>query len=137
VLFRAYEEPGELLGTETWIPDLLLQSETFTVQGAVYPQGKFPCPKDLSGTVQISAACTLTLLSAEPAFGRNYRLQAGRSMPRTGGNRTQLHASTLGVRWEYYGVQHNANPTLTQTSSWAREPIFDQIRNGSVELAKD
>ena len=44
----------------------------------------------------------------------------------------------LGLRWEYYGVQHNANPALDSNfvfGSGANE--YEQIRNGSVQLAKD
>ena len=42
----------------------------------------------------------------------------------------------LGLRWEYYGVQHNANPNLDSNFYLgAGSTIQDQIRNGTVQIA--
>jgi hypothetical protein len=42
----------------------------------------------------------------------------------------------LGVRWEYYGVQHNSNPALDSNFYLGSgATLFDQFRNGSVMLA--
>src|SRR5262249_10522907 len=45
---------------------------------------------------------------------------------------------SMGLRWEYYGVQHNANTALD--SNFVMGPgvtIFDQVRAGKVELAQN
>ena len=42
----------------------------------------------------------------------------------------------LGVRWEYYGVQHNANPALDSNFYLGSgATLFDQVRNGTVQIA--
>jgi hypothetical protein len=138
-VFGAYENPVELLGTnlDTGLTNLL-SGNLYQFQGAVYPQGKFPCPKDITGTVQVSPACTLTLPVTEPAFGRNYRYNDGAVYAQDGWKVVPRLMINLGIRWEYYGVQHNANPNLDSNFVMGKgATIFDQIRNGSVELAKD
>jgi hypothetical protein len=44
----------------------------------------------------------------------------------------------LGLRWEYYGVQHNANQALDSNFVLGQGAnLYEQIRSGQVELAKD
>ena len=107
-------------------------------QGAVYPQGEYPCPKNSSGVVQVNPDCTLTLPVTAPAFKRNYRYNDGAAYAQDSWKIKPRLTLNLGLRWEYYGVQHNANPALDSNfvfGSGAND--FEQIRNGSVQLAKD
>jgi len=138
-VFGAYENPVEYLGTNlnTGIANLV-SGNIYQFQGAVYPQGKFPCPKNEQGHYQISAACTLTLPVGEPAFNRNYRYNDGAAYAQDSWKIKPRLTLDLGLRWEYYGVQHNANPALDSNfvfGSGANE--YEQIRNGSVQLAKN
>lgn len=137
--FGAYENPVEYLGTSlnTGLANLV-SGNIYQFQGAVYPQGKFPCPKNAQGHYQISPACTLTLPVGPPAFNRNYRYNDGAAYAQDSWKIKPRLTLNLGLRWEYYGVQHNANPALDSNfvfGSGANE--YEQIRNGSVQLAKN
>jgi outer membrane receptor protein involved in Fe transport len=138
-VFGAYENPVELLGTNLTSGIQNLQAgNIYQFQGAVYPQGKFPCPKDINGKVQVSPACTLTLPVAEPPFGRNYRYNDGAVYGQDSWKIVPRLTVNLGVRWEYYGVQHNSNTALDSNFVMGSgATIFDQIRNGQVQLAKN
>src|SRR5271157_2566252 len=50
-VFGAYENPVELLGGTDVASGLanLISGNIYQFQGAVYPQGKYPCPKDAAG----------------------------------------------------------------------------------------
>jgi outer membrane receptor protein involved in Fe transport len=138
-VFGAYENPVEELGTNlnTGLANLV-SGNIYLFEGAVYPQGKFPCPKNEQGHYQVSPACTLTLPVGEPAFNRNYRYNDGAAYAQDSWKIKPRLTLNLGLRWEYYGVQHNANPALDSNfvfGSGANE--YEQIRNGSVQLAQN
>jgi len=138
-VFGAYENPVEVLG-KTLNGGLanLVAGNIYQFSGAVFPQGKFPCPKDATGATLVSPACTLTLPVSEPAFERNYHYNDGAVYAQDSWKLRPRFTLNLGVRWEYYGVQHNANPALDSNfvfGSGANE--FEQIRNGSVQLAQN
>jgi outer membrane receptor protein involved in Fe transport len=138
-VFGAYENPVEYLGNNlnSGITNLM-NGNIFIFQGAVYPQGLFPCPKDANGVVQVSPSCTLNLPVTEPAFNRNYRYNDGAVYGEDSIKLTNRLTLNAGLRWEYYGVQHNANPNLDSNFVLGSgSTIFDEIRNGSVKLAKD
>ena len=48
----------------------------------------------------------------QPAFNRNNRYNDGNFYVQDSWKVTPRLTLNLGVRWEYYGVQHNANPAL-------------------------
>jgi hypothetical protein len=138
-VFGAYENPVELLGKnlDGGLTNLM-NGEIYQFQGAVYPQGKFPCPKDADGNVLVSDACTLTLPVGPPAFNRNYHYNDGAVYAQDSYKMLPRFTLNLGVRWEYYGVQHNADPSLDSNFVFGSGAnIFEQVRNGSVQLAKD
>ncbi|MBV8514466.1 MAG: TonB-dependent receptor [Acidobacteria bacterium] len=138
-VFGAYENPTEELGTNlaTGLTNLIA-GNIYQFQGAVYPQGEFPCAKDATGATIVTPACTLTLPVGPPAFNRNYRYNDGAIYAQDSIKVVPRFTLNLGVRWELYGVQHNANQALDSNfvfGSGANE--FEQIRNGSVQLAKN
>jgi len=138
-VFGAYENPVETLGL-TLDKGLanLVSGNIYQFQGAVYPQGKFPCPKDLNGVTQVSPACTLTLPVSEPAFNRNFHYNDGSWYVQDSWKIIPRFTFNYGIRWEYYGVQYNANQALD--SNFVMGPgatIFDRVRNGGVELAQN
>jgi outer membrane receptor protein involved in Fe transport len=136
-IFGAYENAVENLGTNlsTGLANLIA-GNIYSFQGAVYPQGKYPCPLNAQGVAQVSAACTLNLPVGPPAFERNYRYNDFAFYAQDSWKVTRRFTANLGLRWEYYGVQHNANPALDSNFVMGSgNDIFDQIRNGSVQLA--
>jgi outer membrane receptor protein involved in Fe transport len=138
-VFGAYENSVEALGTNlsTALANLV-SGNIYQFQGAVYPQGKYPCVKDAQGHYIVTSDCTLTLPATQPAFNRNYRYNDGGVYAQDSWKIKPRLTLILGLRWEYYGVQHNANTALDSNfvfGSGANE--YEQIRNGSVQLAKD
>lgn len=139
-IFGAYENAVEILGTtlDTGLANLI-SGNIYQFQGAIFPQGEFPCYRDPNtGAPIVTAACTLTLPVGPPAFNRNYRYNDFAAYGQDSWKLTQHLIVNLGLRWEYYGVQHNANTALDSNFVLGTgSTIFDQIRNGSVKLAKD
>ena len=137
--FGAYENAVEILGSNlnNGLANLVA-GNIFQFQSAVYPQGKFPCPKDASGNVLQSPSCTLNLPVSKPAFNRNYHYNDLAFYGQDSWKLIPNFTANLGLRWEYYGVQHNANTALDSNFVLGSgNTLFDQIRNGSVKLASD
>ncbi len=137
--FGAYENAVEVLGTNVSSAMAnLVSGNIYQFQGAVYPQGKYPCAYNAQGVAQVTAACTVTLPISAPAFERNYRYDDSALYAQDSWKVLPRLTVNLGLRWEYYGVQHNANPLLDSNFVMGQgSNIFQQIRNGSVQLAKD
>jgi len=139
-VFGAYLNAVEQLGTNLATGLTNLKNGTiFTWQDAIYPQGKFPCSADpITGAAIVTPACTVTLPVNTPAFERNYHYNDGAVYVQDSWKIVPRFTLNLGVRWEYYGVQHNANPALDSNFVLGSgATAFDQIRNGSVQLAQN
>jgi outer membrane receptor protein involved in Fe transport len=138
-VFGAYENAVEQLGTNqsSGLANLVA-GNIYEFEGAVYPQGEYPCPKNVQGVAQVSAACTLKLPVGPPSFERNYRYNDMALYGQDSWKVTKRFTANIGLRWEYYGVQHNANPALDSNFVLgAGNDQFDQFRNGSVQLAQN
>src|SRR6266576_279611 len=140
--FGAYEEAVESLGTGGVTGPALQRLltgnlSTFTV--AIDPQGKFPCGSPgLSGNapVAVTPNCTVTLPANQPSFSRSNRYNELAFYGQDSWKARQHLTINLGLRWEYYGVQHNKNPLLDSNfypSSGGS--LFERIRNGDLSLA--
>ena len=139
-VFGAYLNAVEQLGTNLSTGLTALKNGTiFTFQDAIYPQGKFPCPlSPTTGAAIVSPACTVTLPVSNPAFERNFHYNDLAFYGQDSWKVVARFTLSLGLRWEYYGVQHNANTALD--SNFVMGPgttIFDQVRSGAVELAQN
>jgi hypothetical protein len=138
-VFGAYENAVESLtgsGSIAAAAVALATGQLFQFQGAVYPQGKFPCSRDSSGNYIVNSACLLNLPVGQPDFGRNNRYNDGSFYLQDSWKATSRLTLNLGIRWEYYGVQHNSNPALD--SNFYLGPgstLFNQIRRGTVQIA--
>jgi outer membrane receptor protein involved in Fe transport len=133
-VFGAYENAVQILGRNFGDGlNNLVTGQTYQFEGAVYPQGELPCIKDATGAYQVTAACTLTLPLGEPAFERNFRYNDFAFYAQDSWKIQPRFTLNYGVRWEYYGVQHNANPAVDSNFYLGTgSTIFDQIRNGGV-----
>jgi outer membrane receptor protein involved in Fe transport len=145
--FGAYENAVELIGSslegttkiQSGTYQNLINGNIYEYEGAVNPQGEYPCYRDpVTGSAIQTAACTLQLPVNEPSFSRHYRYNDAALYAQDAIKVTPRLTVNLGLRWEYYGVQHNDNSALD--SNFVLAPagnIFDQVRYGQVELSKD
>ncbi|HXJ40025.1 MAG TPA: TonB-dependent receptor, partial [Bryobacteraceae bacterium] len=86
----------------------LLFGKFAQIQVAVDPQGQFPC--------RTAATCFLQLPANSPNFSRSNRFHDAALYAQDHWLLTRHIALDLGVRWDYFGVQHNGNPALD--SNW-------------------
>jgi outer membrane receptor protein involved in Fe transport len=98
--FGAYEEAVEGLGTTTGNEiSNFLSGQIHEFEAAVNPQGKYP-------------GQTVTLPVGAPNFSRSNRYKEGALYAQDSWKLTPRVTLNLGLRWEYYGVQHNDNSSL-------------------------
>ncbi len=127
--FGAYSDPSAGLSTNTLQDGLnnFLLGQLARYQGAIDPQGKFPCGPTPD------PSCSVTLPVSQPNFSRSnryhefafYGQDSWRVMPRLTLN--------LGLRWEYFGVQHSKDPNFDSNYYPSDDDnVFMSIRNGDV-----
>lgn len=147
--FGAYANPSLTLGTglsgamENFVNGVLL-----SFASAINPQGAFPCRFPLiagqpcgqdrnsdmliTGT-EIDPTGTVTLPVGQPSFSRSNRYHEFGFYGQDSWRVSSRITLNLGMRWEYYGVQHNKDPNLDSNYYDATGgSIFAQIRNGGV-----
>jgi hypothetical protein len=128
--FGAYEEGEQILGSTVGQGlDNFLGSQVYAFQGAIYPQGKFPC---INGN--LTPACTVTLPLSPPTFERSNRYHEGAAYVQDSWKISRRLTLNYGVRWEYFGVQHNVNAKLDSNFYPANNPnVYESIAQGVVE----
>ncbi|HKP87649.1 MAG TPA: TonB-dependent receptor [Blastocatellia bacterium] len=124
--FGAFQNSVETLGTNLANAlDNLVLGKLFQFQGAINPQGKFPGE-------------TITLPAVPPNFSRSYRYHEWATYFNDSWKVTPRVTLNLGLRYEYYGVQHNSNPRLDSNFYLGEgSNLFEQIQNGRVQIAED
>jgi hypothetical protein len=106
--FGLYEESEQVLGNKIGSGiDNLVAGQIYEFQGAIYPQGKYPCVNDVQ-----TAACTVSLPLSPPTFERSNRYHDGGWYFQDSWKVAHTITLNLGLRWDYFGVQHNVNPSL-------------------------
>lgn len=129
--FGAYQEAVDALGLNLGnAMDNFLRGQLYSYQAAVYPQGKYPCG------ATVTPDCTLTLPVGQPNFSRSNRYNEAALYGQDTWRVTPRLTLNLGLRWEYYGVQHNKNPQLDSNFYLGGgSNIFQQIAAGQVYVA--
>jgi hypothetical protein len=139
--FGAFENAVEALSSGTGSTTGLANFFNGTLhdfQAAINPQGKFPCLRDpTTGALTTDptqlANCTVTLPLGAPNFSRSNRYNDGSIYAQDQWKIRRNLTFNLGVRWEYFGVQHDANPSLDSNFYFGSgNNLFDQIRNGQM-----
>ncbi|MFL6215309.1 MAG: TonB-dependent receptor domain-containing protein [Blastocatellia bacterium] len=138
--FGAYAYASAVLGlnAQSALNNLVNgQLRRFTV--AAYPQGKFPCHNNpLTGATIVTPECTLQTPLTEPNFSRSNRYHEWATYFNDSWKVKPRLTLNLGVRYEFYGVQHNANQGLDSNFYPGQGANrFEQIANGQILLAKD
>jgi outer membrane receptor protein involved in Fe transport len=129
--FGAYQNPVQQVGANFGTGmDNFLRGVDRSFQSAIDPQGKYPC----NGPV--TPQCSVTLPVGQPSFSRSNRYHEWAAYAQDSWKVTPRFTLNLGVRYEYFGVQHNKNPFLDSNFY----PVlggteFQQLRNGDVALA--
>jgi len=132
--FGAYEEGIQTFGSTVGQGiDNLLAGDLYSFQAAIYPQGKYPCV----GGVQ-TADCTINLPVNPPSFERSDRYREGAAYFQDSWKVSHRLTLNLGLRWEYFGVQHNVNAAVDSNFYYAGTTniyspgIFQSVTNGKV-----
>jgi len=135
--YGAYAQALELIGGSTADGlDGIIDGTLAIFQAAIDPQGKFPCPKDQSGALVVTPSCTLTLPAASPSFSRSYRFQDWAAYAEDSWRLNHRLTLNYGMRYEFYGVQHNGNQMLDSNFYFGSgSTVYQQVRNGSVQIA--
>ena len=113
--FGAYQNAVEALNAPSMISgglEFLLAGRANWFQVVIDPQGKFPCAKDATGATIATPDCTITLPVGQPSFARSNRYNDMAFYGQDTWKVTPRLTLNLGLRWEYYGVQHNKDPRL-------------------------
>ncbi|MBI2683524.1 MAG: TonB-dependent receptor [Acidobacteriales bacterium] len=133
--FGAFANSAQNLSTSSTGVALenFLRGQLAQFQGAVDPQGKFPCTRDNTGAFIINAACQVVTPLNLPDFSRNNRFNDYAFYFNDAWQLTSRLTVNLGVRYEYYGVQRNIDPNQDSNFYYgAGANLFEQIRNGQV-----
>ncbi len=135
IQFGAYAQAIEQLGKNA--PASLAALDTgniYRFQAAVNPAGATPCARNpYTGTLIQTAACTITLPATQPSFARSDRFHDWAVYAQDQFKVTPAFTFDYGLRYEYYGVQHNNNANLDSNFYYgAGSSLPEEIRNGSV-----
>jgi Carboxypeptidase regulatory-like domain/TonB-dependent Receptor Plug Domain len=124
--FGAFATSNETLGaTFGEALDNLVRGQIRQFQSAVDPQGHFP------GEV-------VNLPLSAPNFTRNNRYNEWAVYASDDWRLAPRVTANLGLRYEYYGVQHNSDPRLDSNFyPGVGANAFEQLRNGTVQIAQD
>lgn len=106
-VFGAYQNPTQSLGNNV-INSIegLLRGQILRFQSAIDPQGKYPCGDT------VTPDCTVNLPVGQPSFGRNNRYNEWSLYVQDSWRLSSRLTINLGLRYEYYGTQHNTDPNL-------------------------
>ena len=111
--------------------DNFLAGQYDIIQVAVNPQGKFPC------VAAATPDCSVTLPASEPNFSRSNRYHEWALYAQDSWKITPRLTLNLGLRWEYFGVQHNKNAALDANyyatpTDLASTNLAAYIQNGQI-----
>src|ERR1035438_8302935 len=117
----------------------LIAGNLANFEAAVDPKGNLPCVEDpYTGTLTAAAGCSITLPATAPSFARSERFHDWAVYGQDSFRATPNLTLNLGVRYEYYGVQHNNHQNLDSNYYYgAGSTYFQQIRNGQVFTTPD
>ncbi len=139
--FGAYQDPSATLsGSLRGAMDNYLNGVLLRFESAIDPQGKFPCNQRVtrvSGRETfvdvVTPQCTVNLPVGQPSFSRSNRYHEFAFYAQDSWRATPRLTFNFGLRWEYFGVQHNKDPNRDSNYyDAAVGNIFQGIRGGDL-----
>ena len=124
--FGAYQNAVQTLGNSLFSGlDNLVLGNVRQFQVAINPQGKYPLD-------------TITLPVSAPSFSRNNRYNEGAFYVNDSWKIHPRVTLNLGLRWDYFGVQHNTDRSLDSNFYYgAGSTEQERVANGRISLAQD
>ena len=133
--YGAYAQANEQLGNNTQSGlNNFLTGNLFEFQAAVNPQGAVPCARNpYTSVLAQNAGCTINLPATQPQFARSDRFHDWAAYVQDQWKVTPKFTFNYGLRYEYYGVQHNNNRNLDSNFYYGPgSSIPEQVRSGQV-----
>lgn len=136
--YGAYAQANEQLGNNQAKGLANLGTgDLYQFQAAVNPAGATPCARNpyTSALIQ-TTSCTINLPVSQPAFARSNRFHDWAAYAQDQFKLTPNFTINYGVRYEYFGVQHNNNQNLDANFYYGTgDSIPEKVRNGNVSTA--
>lgn len=105
----------------------------YSFQVAIDPQGKFPCTANADGSLNQTPGCTITYPATAPNFTRENTFNDGSWYVQDSYKVSPRVNLTYGLRWDYYGVQHNHDPNLESNFYFGNgASLPEQVATGQV-----
>ncbi|MFC6645967.1 TonB-dependent receptor domain-containing protein [Granulicella cerasi] len=136
-VFGAYESAVEEFSASTSTATGITNLTNGTVgsfEVALNPQGKLPCSYAANSTLTVTAACSLSNPASSPSFERQNTFNDGSVYLEDQWKLTPRLTVNAGLRWEYYGVQHNNNRNLESNFYLGSgSNLAQQVQSGQVK----
>jgi hypothetical protein len=115
----------------------LFTGDVYQFQAAVDPKGSLPCYRNpYTGDLTATAGCTIAVPASAPSFARSDRFRDWAIYGQDSWKVTPRFTANYGVRYEYYGVQHNNKASLDSNYYYGTgATLVDRIRNGGIFTA--
>jgi hypothetical protein len=134
--YGAYAQAAEQLGNSPTQGLLNLQNgNLFRFSAAVNPNGALPCvANQYTGALTQTPSCSIDLPATAPSFARSERFHDWAAYAQDAWKATSRATINYGVRYEYFGVQHNDNGSLDSNFFFGGDgtPTPANIRAGQV-----